>query len=123
MRDTTHDPRPSSADRPSSVSAGAPATASERTVAREAAVERLSDVAIRPGLLEFRAEVARLARDRRTEGVGVERVIPEVRRLARAAASAAGVDDAADAVVVQAVRWSIEAYFDEPELRHVPRFY
>jgi hypothetical protein len=60
---------------------------------------------------------------RRDQGVPVERVLPEVKRLVREAESSERWRDPSDLLMARAVRWSIEAYYDDPALRHVPRFY
>jgi hypothetical protein len=75
-------------------------------------------------LLEhLRSTVVLYVRDRRAEGAPVERVLPEVKALVREAASCEQWFDPADSLMGQAVRWVIEAYFDEPEPARVPRFH
>jgi hypothetical protein len=74
-------------------------------------------------LTHLRSTVSRYARERREAGVPVERVIPEVKGLVREAASGEGWVDPAETLMAEVVRWAITAYYDEPELAHVPRFY
>jgi hypothetical protein len=61
--------------------------------------------------------------ERRDEGVPVERVIPEVKGLVREAAVEEPWVDPAGILTERVIRWAIDAYFDEPELGHVPRVY
>jgi hypothetical protein len=75
-------------------------------------------------LLEhLRSTVARYVSARRAEGAAVERVLPEVKCLVREAESSEGWRDGSDVIMAQVVRWTIAAYYDVPELQHVPRFY
>jgi hypothetical protein len=75
-------------------------------------------------LLEhLRSTVVLYVCDRRAQGAPVERVLPEVKALVREAASCEPWYDPSETLLGQVVRWVIEAYFDEPELSHVPRFY
>jgi hypothetical protein len=62
-------------------------------------------------------------RRRQSEGLPIERVLPEVKCLVREAASCERWVDPGDTLTARTVRWAIEAYYDQPELRHVPRFY
>ncbi len=72
-------------------------------------------------LAHLRSTVTRYVSERRAAGVPVERVIPEVKGLVRAAVSCEGWFDPADTLMAQVVRWAITAYYGQPELAHVPR--
>jgi hypothetical protein len=74
-------------------------------------------------LATLRARVVRHVAERRAAGASPERIVAEVRCLTREAESCEGWRDPSDTLLRQVVRWSIEAYYDEPELQHVPRFY
>lgn len=74
-------------------------------------------------LAHLRSTVTRYVRERRDGGAPVERIVPEVKCLVREAASCEGWLDPGDTLTAQVVRWAITAYFDQPELAHVPRFY
>jgi hypothetical protein len=74
-------------------------------------------------LAMVRAEVTRYVAARREAGAPIERVLPEVKCLVRASQVHERWDDPRDTLMTQVVRWVIGAYFDEPELLHVPRFY
>jgi hypothetical protein len=74
-------------------------------------------------LAHLQSTVVRYVHERRAEGAAVERVIPEIKELVREAASHEGWVDPAGALTAQVVRWAIEAYYDQPELAHAPRFY
>ena len=75
------------------------------------------------GLLEhLRATVTEYVHGRRTDGLPIERVLPEVKRMVREAQSSEPWWDPTDALAAQVVRWTIEAYYVVPALRHVPRF-
>lgn len=71
----------------------------------------------------LRAVIAAYVAERRTAGAGLERVLPEVRDIVRDAELAEGWPDELGVLMAQVVRWTIEAYVDDPELRDVPRFY
>jgi hypothetical protein len=71
----------------------------------------------------LRTTLTRYAGDRRDAGAPVERVIAEVKGLVWQAAALEGWGDPTSALMAQAVRWTISAYYDEPALQHVPRFY
>lgn len=60
---------------------------------------------------------------RRAEGAPVECVLAELTDVVAQAERGERWRDPSGAVAEQVVRWSIDAYFDEPALRHVPRFY
>jgi hypothetical protein len=70
----------------------------------------------------LRSTVCRYVRARRGAGVPVERVLPEVKGLVREASALEGSFDSADTLMAQGVRWTIAAYYNEPEPAHVPRF-
>jgi hypothetical protein len=70
----------------------------------------------------LRSTVCRYVRARRGAGVPVERVLPEVKGLVREASALEGAFDSADTLMAQVVRWTITAYYDEPEPAHVSRF-
>ena len=74
-------------------------------------------------LTRLRTQLTRYVVRRRTAGVPIERVLPEVKCLVRESQSVERWADPAGTLMAQIVRWSITAYYDEPELRHVPRFY
>jgi hypothetical protein len=71
----------------------------------------------------LRSTLGRYVRQRREAGLPVERVLPEVKGLVREASALAGWFDPADTLMAQVVRWTITAYYGDPELAHVPRFY
>ena len=50
-------------------------------------------------------------------------MIPEMQELVREATAREGWCDPTDTLMAQVVRWTIAAYYDDPELAHVPRFY
>jgi hypothetical protein len=86
-----------------------------------AADEPLADfVRCRPHL---RASVTDYVGTLRTGGVPVERTIEKVRWIVREVEAGEGWADETDAVMTHVVRWSIEAYYDDPALRGVPRFF
>ncbi len=74
-------------------------------------------------LAHLRSTVTRYASERRAAGVPVERLIPEVKGLVRDAASREGWFDPSDTLLAPVARWTITAYYDQPELAHVPRLY
>jgi hypothetical protein len=74
-------------------------------------------------LTELRSSVIRHVQARRAGGVALDLVLPEIRELVRHALSREDVPDATETLLGQVLRWSLDAYFDEPALRHVPRFY
>lgn len=74
-------------------------------------------------LNHLRSTVAAYVSGRRAEGAAIERVLPEVKCLVREAASCEQWHDPADTLMAQVVRWTIDAYYEQPELEHVPRFY
>ena len=67
--------------------------------------------------------VIRFAHERRDLGTPVERLVPEVKGLVREATACEGWCDPTDTLMAQVVRWAIAAYYDDPALAHVPRFY
>jgi hypothetical protein len=67
--------------------------------------------------------VARYTCERREDDVPIERVVPEVKDFVREATLYEGWPELSGALMERAVRWSIEAYYGQPELTHVPRFY
>ena len=73
-------------------------------------------------LAHLQATVAGYVHERREAGGPVERVLPEVKALVREASALERWFDPADALMAQVVRWTITAFYDEPELAHVPRF-
>jgi hypothetical protein len=72
---------------------------------------------------QLRSTVGCYVRERREAGLPVERVLPEVKGLVREASALEGWCDPADTLMAQVVRWTVVAYYDEPELAHGPRFY
>ena len=74
-------------------------------------------------LTRLRTQLTRYVARRRAAGVPIERVLPEVKCLVRESQSVERWADPEGTLMSQIVRWSITAYYDEPELRHVPRFY
>jgi hypothetical protein len=78
---------------------------------------------LRRVLLRLRTQLTHYVARRRAAGVPIERVLPEVKCLVRESQSVERWADPAGALMAQIVGWSITAYYDEPELRHVPRFY
>jgi hypothetical protein len=74
-------------------------------------------------LQHLQSTVATYVACRRAEGTAIERVLPEVKCLVREAASCEQWHDPADSLMAQVVRWTIDAYYDQPDLEHVPRFY
>ncbi|MGZ8377023.1 MAG: hypothetical protein ACXW61_06730 [Gemmatirosa sp.] len=80
-----------------------------------------------PALLQLLAQLrwiaTRYAQARRAARLPIERLLPEVKGVVREVESTEGWHDPADALMAQVVRWTIEAYYDEPALQHVPRFY
>ena len=69
----------------------------------------------------LRRTVGRHVRERRAAGLPIERVLPEVKGLVREATALEGWFDSADTLMAHVVRWIILAYYDQPELVHVPR--
>jgi hypothetical protein len=57
------------------------------------------------------------------DGVAAERVAPAVKVLVREAASCEGWVDVGDALTPRAVRWAVEAYYDQAEQAHGPSFF
>ena len=74
-------------------------------------------------LAMVRTQVTQYVAQRREAGAPIERVLPEVKSLVRASQVAERWDDPRGTLMTQVVRWVIGAYYDEPELMHVPRFY
>jgi hypothetical protein len=58
----------------------------------------------------------------RDEGCSVERVLAQVQGLVREAAALDGMEPV-DRLTHHVVRWTIETYYDRPELRGSPQFY
>ena len=83
--------------------------------ASSAALVRLLD--------HLRSTVAAYVTGRRADGAPIERVLPEVKCLAREAASCEQWYDPADTLMKQVVRWTIDAYYDQPDRRHAPRLH
>ena len=84
--------------------------------------DRSPDLA--PLFAVVRQRVALHVRQRRGEGAPLERVVPELRCLVREAQSSEGWHDPTDVLMAVVVGWAVETYYDDqPELRHVPRFY
>jgi hypothetical protein len=65
----------------------------------------------------LRAAVGRYVGGRRRAGAPVERVLPEVKALAREAVGYAGWHDPAEALMRQVVGWTIAAFYDAPAPR------
>lgn len=96
-------------------------------VARSAADDD-DEVPVGPGWVEarrlrqLRATVRDYVEHRRDEGASMARLVPELTVLVRQVEPDAP-PDAADHLLGRVVRWSIEAFYDEPALASVPRFY
>jgi hypothetical protein len=74
-------------------------------------------------LQEAQAHVVRYVSRRRNEGASIERLQAELHLLVRDATSYDGRLDRTETLTQAVVRWAVSAYYDEPALRHVPRFY
>ena len=61
--------------------------------------------------------------ERRAAGAPFDRVLLEVRSLVREAEACEGWRDASETLLAQVAWWSINAYYDEPELQHVADFH
>ena len=72
---------------------------------------------------QLHATISAYVRERRAADVALDRVLREVRDLVRDAELLEGRPDELGVLMGQVVRWTIAAYFDDPELRNVPRFY
>jgi hypothetical protein len=72
---------------------------------------------------QLRASVVGYVDELRGEGVPVERTLEKVVRLVRDAEGEGWRGDTTDPLLTHVVRWSIEAYYDDPALRGVPRFF
>ena len=72
---------------------------------------------------QLRASVADYVDTLRRGGVPVERTLEKVQYLVREVEAVEGFDDARGELMSSVVRWSIEAYYDDPALRGVPRFF
>ena len=79
--------------------------------------------ALAESLAVLRAAVAGHVAARRTDGVPLERVLGEVSGLVARAELLEGSSDELGILLTQVRRWSLDAYFDEPELQNAPRFY
>ena len=71
----------------------------------------------------LRASVSAFVGELRGAGVPVERTIEKVIDLVRDADGTIQSADAADPLLTDVVRIGIEAYYDDPALRGVPRFF
>ena len=102
----------------------APASESARRAMQElraAAREQVTDPGgYRP---QLRASVADLVGELRGAGVPVERTIEEIVGLVRDAEGVTWRAESSDPLLARVMRWSIEAYYDDPALRGVPRFF
>ena len=80
-----------------------------------------------PGLAdwleELRATVTCHVRERRAAGAPLERVLVEVGAMVGRAELAEAAPDELGILRGQVWQWSLDAYLDEPELRHAPRFH
>lgn len=72
---------------------------------------------------ELEAAVARHAAERRAEGASLEQVLAEVAGLVELAKRLEGSPGELGVLLGRVRLWSLAAYVDVPELRHVPRFY
>jgi len=72
---------------------------------------------------QLRASVTDYVGALRTVGVPVERTLEKVQGIVREVEAGEGWADASDALMTHVVRWSIEAYYDDPALQGVPRFF
>ena len=95
----------------------------------DAAVEPPADPVAEPaarlfGFLDhLRASIGRYVAERRAAGAPLDRVLLEVRSLVREAEACEGWRDASETLLAQVAWWSINAYYDEPELQHVADFH
>jgi hypothetical protein len=71
----------------------------------------------------LRTSVADYVGTLRRGGVPVERTLEKVQLLVREVEAGEGWADTTDALMTHVVRWSIQAYYDDPALHGVPRFY
>jgi len=74
-------------------------------------------------LEKLHATVVQHVSARRDAGVPVERVLVEAKGLARRVSVRRKTVPTDDGVMTRVVGWTITAYFDDPALRNVPRFY
>jgi len=72
---------------------------------------------------QLRASVVDYVGELRGAGLPVERTIEEVVGLVRDAEGVTGRTESTDPLLSNVVRWSIEAYYDDPALDGVPRFF
>jgi hypothetical protein len=72
---------------------------------------------------QLRASVTDYVDGLRRGGLPVERTLEKVQLIVREVEAGEGWDDAGGAIMSHVVRWSIEAYYDDPALRGVPRFF
>jgi hypothetical protein len=70
----------------------------------------------------LRTVLAAFVGAQRDEGRPVERVLAQVQWLVREAAALDGVEPM-DRLTHHVVRWTIQTYYDRPELRGAPQFY
>jgi hypothetical protein len=95
--------------------ARASAVALTRAGAGAAAVAAAPSPALVGHLGHLRATLTRYVGERRDAGAPVERVLPEVKDLVREAAARELWFDTDDALMGQVVRWTIAAYYADPE--------
>jgi hypothetical protein len=74
-------------------------------------------------LAELRASVGLYVARLRAEGLPPERVLACVKTVVWESESPRGSLAASNELMAQVVRWTIEAYFDEPALEGSPRFF
>jgi hypothetical protein len=72
---------------------------------------------------QLRASVVDYVGALRVAGMPVERTIEEVVGLVRDAEGVTWRGESSDPLLTNVVRWSIEAYYDDPALAGVPRFF
>lgn len=88
------------------------------------AEERVRDIPPAPELIgllaQLRAAITMHVARLRAHDVPPEQVVIEVKRLVREAEGNHAWADGTEIIVAQVVRWSIDAYYDQPELRGAP---
>jgi hypothetical protein len=99
------------------------AEARRRRAVRRAAQDQEPSAELVRLLAQLRASITVHVCRLRDEGVPPERMLPQVKVLVRETMASEDWQDPSDTLLAQVVRWSIEAYYDEPELRGSPCFF
>jgi hypothetical protein len=99
------------------------AEARRRRALRRAAQDQEPSAELVRLLAQLRASITVHVGRLRDDGVPPERMLPQVKVLVQETMAAEGWQDPSNTLLAQVVRWSIEAYYDEPELRGSPRFF